>query len=192
MRADPDVRACRAARPHARVLTRRYVTGFALAALIWLVSALVPDPARFVLWAVGLVVDFGTPLLASTRRLQAEIPPDTHHLPERFGLFTIIVLGEAFIKVIAQCRRASTWTFSNAIYGMLALVIAASLWWMYFDNVEGSVVSRTRFAGQVWVYSASAAAGVDYGVWCGRQKDRPDGGRTPDSAVKRPVCWPAR
>ncbi len=139
-------------RPQARTLTRRYVSGFSLAALIWLVSALVPTPARFVLWVVGLAVDFGTPLLASTRRLQAEIPPDTHHLPERFGLFTIIVLGEAFIKVIGSAAGHHL-TFSNAVYGMLALVIAASLWWMYFDNVRGSVVSRTRFAGQVWVYS---------------------------------------
>jgi low temperature requirement protein LtrA len=140
-------------RPRVRALTARYVNGFAVAALIWLVSALVPEPARFVLWAVGLVVDFGTPLWPSTRRLQAEIPPDTHHLPERFGLFTIIVLGEAFIKVIGSAS-GHTLEFSNAVYGVLALIIAASLWWMYFDNVKGAVVMRrTQFAGQVWVYT---------------------------------------
>jgi low temperature requirement protein LtrA len=139
-------------RPHARVLTARYVKGFSLAALIWLTSAFVPEPARFVLWAVGLVIDFGTPLLPSTRRLQAEIPPDTHHLPERFGLFTIIVLGEAFIKVITSASGHGL-GLSNVLYGVLALVIAASIWWMYFDNVKGSVVRRTRVAGQVWVYT---------------------------------------
>jgi low temperature requirement protein LtrA len=138
-------------RPQARVLTTRYVKGFSLAALIWFVSAFVPEPGRFVLWAVALVVDFGTPLLPSTRRLQADIPPDTHHLPERFGLFTIIVLGEAFIKVIGSASGHEL-ALSNALYGVLALIVAASLWWMYFDNVKGSVVRRTWVAGQVWVY----------------------------------------
>ena len=139
-------------RPQARPLTRRYALGFSLAALVWLISAAVPAPARFGLWVVALVIDFGTPLLPSTRRLQAEAPPDTHHLPERFGLFTIIVLGEAFIKVITGAS-AAVLELTNALYGFFALVIAASLWWIYFDNVKGSVVRRTRYAGQVWVYT---------------------------------------
>ncbi len=139
-------------RPQARRLTMRYASGFSLAASIWLISAFVPQPARFVLWAVGMIVDFGTPLLPSTRRLQADIPPDTHHLPERFGLFTIIVLGEAFIKVITSASGHELHT-SNGLYGALALVVAVTLWWIYFDNVKGSVVRRTRFAGQIWVYT---------------------------------------
>ncbi len=140
-------------RPPARRLTNRYATGFGLAASIWLISIFVPEPARFVLWGVGLVIDFGTPLLPSTRRLQADLPPDTHHLPERFGLFTIIVLGEAFIKVITHASEAEGLHLANGLYGALALLIAASLWWIYFDNVKGSVVRRTQMAGQVWVYS---------------------------------------
>jgi low temperature requirement protein LtrA len=139
-------------RPQARALTTRYARGFSLAALIWLLSVFVPEPARFGLWGAGMIVDFGTPLLPATRRLQTQLPPDTHHLPERFGLFTIIVLGEAFIKVITHASEVSLHR-SNALYGALALVVAAALWWIYFDNVEGSVVRRTRFAGQVWVYT---------------------------------------
>lgn len=139
-------------RPNARKLTRRYATGFSLAALCWLVSAVFPEPLRFVWWAAGMIIDFGTPLLPSTRRLQAEIPPDTHHLPERFGLFTIIVLGEAFIKVITNAS-GHTLHLANAFYGVMALIVAASLWWIYFDNVKGSVVRRTQIAGQIWVYT---------------------------------------
>lgn len=138
--------------PDERALTTRYARGFALAAVVWLGSALVPNPTRFVLWGVGLAIDFGTPLLPSTRRLQAQSPPSAHHLPERFGLFTIIVLGEAFIKVITGASGHEL-ELTNAFYGLCALVIAASFWWMYFDNVKGSVVRRTRFAGQIWVYT---------------------------------------
>src|SRR5215212_7298989 len=39
--------------PEARALARRYGIGFAVAALIWLVSAFVPPPFRFGLWVVG-------------------------------------------------------------------------------------------------------------------------------------------
>jgi low temperature requirement protein LtrA len=152
-------------RPQARPLTARYVRGFSLAAAVWLASAFVSEPARSYLWAVALVLDFGTPLLPSTRRLQADIPPDTHHLPERFGLFTIIVLGEAFIKVTGSAAGHEL-ELSNALYGVMALVVAASLWWMYFDNVRGSVVRRTWVAGQVWVYThlPLLAAITAYGV----------------------------
>jgi low temperature requirement protein LtrA len=139
-------------RPQARALTTRYARGFSLAALIWLLSVFVPRPARFILWGIGMVVDFGTPLLPTTRRLQTQLPPDTRHLPERFGLFTIIVLGEAFIKVITHASGVDLHR-ANALYGALALIVAAAVWWIYFDNVEGSVVRRTRFAGQVWVYT---------------------------------------
>jgi low temperature requirement protein LtrA len=138
--------------PDRRALSTRYAQGFGLAAAIWLVSALVPAPARFVLWGAGLIVDFGTPLLPSTRRLQMQSPPSAHHLPERFGLLTIIVLGEAFIKVITSGSEHELHS-SNALYGGLTLVIAASLWWMYFENIDGSVIRRTRFAGQIWVYT---------------------------------------
>lgn len=138
--------------PTERALTTRYARGFSLAAAIWFISALVPTPLRFGLWVAGLIVDFGTPLLPSTRQLQAQSPPSAHHLPERFGLFTIIVLGEAFIKVITGATGHEL-ELSNAFYGVCALIIAASIWWMYFDNVKGSVVRRTLFAGQVWVYT---------------------------------------
>jgi low temperature requirement protein LtrA len=62
------------------------------------------------------------------------------------------VLGEAFIKVTGSAVGHDL-ELVNALYGVMALVIAASLWWMYFDNVRGSVVRRTWIAGQVWVYT---------------------------------------
>lgn len=138
--------------PEMRKLTNRYALGFALAAGVWLVSAFVEPPLRFYLWGIGLIIDFGTPLLPGSRRLQTEFPPDTHHLPERFGLFTIIVLGEAFIKVVDSASEHPLLP-TAALYGALGLVVAVSLWWIYFDNTDGSVVRRTLVAGQVWVYT---------------------------------------
>src|SRR5687768_14084216 len=45
----------------ARPLTERYLIGFGSSAIIWTVSAFVPPPLRFILWGIGLAIDFGTP-----------------------------------------------------------------------------------------------------------------------------------
>lgn len=50
--------------PEARSLTVRYACGFGLAALCWLASAWLPPQQRYFLWAVGVIIDFSTPLTA--------------------------------------------------------------------------------------------------------------------------------
>ena len=74
-----------------RTLATRYASTSAVAALLWLISCFVAAPERFWLWALALTIDLGTPL-ASTRHL-IEVPHDAAHLPERYGLFSIILLA---------------------------------------------------------------------------------------------------
>ena len=135
----------------ARSLARRYAMGFAVAALIWLISAFVPPPLRFVLWGVGLLVDFWTPLSPASIRLQKQLPPSPHHLPERMGLFTIIVFGESFMKVIGGFSGHEI-EFQRVIVALLGLVLVGSLWWVYFENVAERAVNWARGA-QVWIYT---------------------------------------
>ena len=56
--------------------------GFALAAVIWIASALVPPPWRFWMWGAGLGVDLLTPF--ASLRLHQIVPPDAGHIEERF------------------------------------------------------------------------------------------------------------
>lgn len=139
----------------ARSLTKYYARGFAFAALLWLVSAFVAPPLRFILWALGLIIDFATPLTA--RKFVAGLLPHASHLPERFGLFTIIVLGEAIIAVVDGVS-AQEWDIGSAIAAIFGLSIAFSLWWLYFDNIGVSAVQRARTEGRVavlntWLYT---------------------------------------
>jgi low temperature requirement protein LtrA len=136
--------------PEARPLTRRYAIGFTLAAMIWLASAFVPPPARYALWILGMAADFAVPL--TSRRLNALLPPDVPHMAERYGLFTIIVMGEAFVKVISSAPAAPL-AVQQLLLGGLGLVIAGSIWWLYFDDVAGSPVKATSRAAYVWIYS---------------------------------------
>ncbi len=88
-----------------RELVRGYLIGFGSAPALWLVSIVVPEPYRFWLWVVAFAVDLATPYVL--RRVQAAAPPDVSHLPERFGLFTILVLGESIVAVTVGLSHVS-------------------------------------------------------------------------------------
>lgn len=157
--------------PEARALAQRWAVGFAIAAALWAASALVPAPLRWWLWGAGMAVDLLTPVTAG--RIHKDVPTDTTHLPERFGLFIIIVLGESIVNVVATLDR-KVWGIPAAASAFLALVVAFSLWWIYFANLDGAAVRAARREGrtrlyQVWLYThfplaaALAAAGVAVG-----------------------------
>ena len=136
--------------PAARQLTTRYSIGFSIAAGIWFVSVFLPSPIRFVLWIIGLAVDIGTPLLFA-RQLSVQFAPHTHHLPERFGSFTIIVLGISILGVVDGIA-AHNWTAYSIVSAGLGLDIAFSLWWVYFDTVDGSEIRALRENKQIRIY----------------------------------------
>jgi low temperature requirement protein LtrA len=138
-----------------RPLTTRFALGFGIAAAIWLLSSFVPSPLRFLLWFFGLTIDFATPL--SARKLDAEFAPHSSHLPERFGLFTLIVLGESIGAVVNGIARHQ-WTTSSIIAAVFGIIIAFSLWWIYFENLGGSAIQAARKcrhirAYQIWLYT---------------------------------------
>lgn len=130
-----------------RELVRGYLIGFGLAAAVWTGSALVAQEARVVVWVVALCIDLATPWVM--RRQQARVPLDVSHLPERFGLFTILVLGEAITALVAGLAHAN-WSFPHAATAAMGIGIATSVWWMYFDNTSGSVVRRSAAVRRTW------------------------------------------
>jgi len=141
--------------PSVRTLTNHYVVGYGLAALLWAISAFIPAPWRFLVWGVAIVVDLLTPLTASEKHLK--FPPHATHLPERFGLFTIIVIGEAVVSVVFTISNIGL-SMGTEIAGVMGLIIAFSLWWGYFEESRGAE-SRVLEAGtqirkyQLWLYS---------------------------------------
>lgn len=160
--------------PEARPLTNHFARGFGLAAAIWIVSVFVPGVAHLILCGIGLAVDIGTPLFAG--RLQTNISPDDSHLPERFGQFTLIVLGEGVAAVVLGIGQQAL-TRPAAISAACALMIAFCLAWLYFENLDGSAIYAARAGGQianyqVWLYAhfplvatlTAMAPGVQYVV----------------------------
>ena len=136
--------------PAARKLTARYSIGFSISTAIWLASVFVPPPLRFILWIIGLAVDIGIPLFF-TKQFSMQFAPHTRHLPERFGLFTIIVLGIAILGVVNGIATHQ-WTISSMVTAALGLAMTFSLWWLYFDNLDGSEIRALRENKQLGVY----------------------------------------
>ena len=171
----------------ARPLTTRFALGFAIAALLWLTSAFVPVPLRFGLWGLGLIVDFATPLSAGN--LHADLAPHSSHLPERFGLFTLIVLGESVIAVVNGVAHQH-WHVSSVISAVFGLSLAFSLWWVYFESADGSAIQCAQVARkignyQIWLYAhlplviglTATGVGVEHVVSSDPSTALPDGAR---------------
>jgi low temperature requirement protein LtrA len=149
------VRAYRA-EPDARVLARRFGTAFAVGAVLWLVSIFTPPPVRFVLWAAAVAADLlGRAAAGGTRATVRALPPDTAHMAERYATFTLIVLGESFIKIVDGIVEQGP-SAASQVFAALGFLIVVALWWTYFDDVAGARIrdwQQRLGPGAAWIYS---------------------------------------
>jgi len=140
-----------------RTVCARHALGFALGAAFWGASLFTPEPARYWLWAVGLLVEATTPIVVQLSLLTAASIQNSH-LPERFGLFTLIALGEAV--VVTGIGVADTaWAPRSVLVAAMGFALVGCLWWLYFDRVDETAVERaytgdwrTLSTGFAWAY----------------------------------------
>lgn len=126
--------------PEARPFIRVIVAGFSISILIWIGSIWVEPPYRYGLWALALLIELGTPL-TSGGKLHVDFPPDVRHLPERYGLFTLLVLGQAVTGVVTGLS-SSTFFPNTILAAVLGGVIIIGLWWAYFDRLDDDAVRK--------------------------------------------------
>ena len=138
--------------PRLRPLTTRYAIGFSLAAALWLVALAVAWPLRLWIVVAAIVIDFATP--AFTLGVQSELPRlSRSHLPERFGLFILIVLGESVISVEqAVGNNYLRGSLAHITAGPAALALAFVLWWLYFDHVAEQPPLPGALVTLLWSY----------------------------------------
>ena len=130
----------------ANPLVKRYIIGFSIAAIIWLISAFVPfTEIRFALWTIGLTIDFATPI--SNSKLTSKFAPHISHLPERMGLFTLIVLGESIVGIVNGLTE-QIWDVYSVIEASLGLCVSFSLWWLYFDSTRKITYTNSQRKGK--------------------------------------------
>lgn len=146
------VRGQDADRPEFLAVTAGYVVAMTLSAAVILGSGFLPAEPRLVIWASFAAAWFGALLIV--RRSQTVLSlgtTATDSLVERFGTFTIIVLGEVVLGVVAGLVAAERDGLTIAV-GLLALCIGFGFWWIYFDLV-GRRLPRNGPALSHWVLS---------------------------------------
>ncbi|MFG1645841.1 low temperature requirement protein A [Amycolatopsis sp. NPDC049252] len=129
--------------PDARSTIGVYLATLGLSSVLWAVSLAAGGPARFWLWGAAVAVDAVGPVVATWR--DNHLPLHLEHLPERFGLFVILVLGEAVGGAAIGVRDAG-WSPAAVAVGLAGFVIAAAMWWIYFDTAAavGAAALRRR------------------------------------------------
>ena len=95
-----------------------------------LVGAAFADGAlQGAIWAVAIALDYGGPYLLGVEGWR--IVPG--HFAERFGLIVIIALGESIVAIgVGAEGEVDAGIVTAAVLGT---VVAAALWWLYFDVV---------------------------------------------------------
>jgi low temperature requirement protein LtrA len=67
-------------------------------------------------------------------------------------LLTLIVLGESVLAVVLGVSKVS-WDAGSAGAALTGFLVAASLWWIYFDFLdEGALTARGIFGGLTYTY----------------------------------------
>lgn len=157
--------------PAARRTALRYAAGLVLVQIGWVVLLLLPDAA----WKWGFVplaiAEMAVPAIAERDHTTAWHP---HHIAERYGLFTIIMLGESVsaatiaIQTALDDEAALDELLPIAAGGLL-IVFAA--YWIYFAVPIHDFLASNRQAF-LWGYghyvifgsAASIGAGLEVAV----------------------------
>src|SRR5215212_3607122 len=147
--------------PHRRS-SLRFAVGVAAVQVGWVLRLLLPEGPGYVGFLVLAAAELAVPIWA-----ERAAPTTWHprHIAERYGLFTLIVLGEC---VLSSTLAIQTALDEDAALGDLATTAAGGLltvfamWWLYFAKEAHEFLTSLR-AGIVWGYGhylvlASAAA----------------------------------
>jgi len=138
-------------RPELLADTGRYVITMAASVLAMVASAFLTERARLVVWAVVAIGWIALVLLMGRSRagLGRGMAP-TDSLVERFGTFTIVVLGEVVFGVVNGLSLADR-DIETISTGMVALVLGFGFWWIYFDVVGGRLPKGDGRALANWI-----------------------------------------
>ena len=158
------LRAARAAEGGERTMALRYAGGVLLCQLGWL-GLFLPEAARPWVFLVMAIAELCVPVYAEKDFTTSWHP---HHISERFGLFTIIVLGETIAAATVAVKSGVD--EHDALNELLpiatgGLLIVFSAWWIYFAvPIHGHLRSnRQSFLwgyGHYLIFASAAAIGA--------------------------------
>lgn len=155
--------------PTCRATALRYAGGIFVCQLWWVLLVLVPPSMAPLVYLVGAPAELAVPVVAERVR-----PTNWHpeHIAERYGLLTIIVLGEVVLSTTTSLQAAFASGATAALIGLavVGLVSVFGMWWLYFSFSAHHFLSTSDRVSFLWgyghlvLYAATAAFGAGLGV----------------------------
>lgn len=175
----------RAARhPDYRTTALRYAGGVAVVQGLWVLLLLAPPGFGIPGFVVLAAAEIAVPAWAERTRTT---PFHRHHIAERYGLFTLIVLGEGLLSVTTALigAQGSARGGQLILLGATALVVIAGMWWIYFSReapvLEAGLGGTFAFGYLHYVvFGAAAALASGLEVSIALLEHGGEGGRAPD------------
>ncbi|MDD9382650.1 low temperature requirement protein A [Streptomyces sp. ZAF1911] len=159
------LRAASGERGEARTAALKYAAGLVLCQAGWVALLFVPDGAKRWLFLILVVAELMVPVVAERGH---QTPWHAHHIVERYGLFTIIVLGETIAASTVAVKSAldeheALGELLPIAAGGLLIVFAA--WWIYFAVPMHEHLTSNREAipwgyGHLLIFASGAAIGA--------------------------------
>jgi low temperature requirement protein LtrA len=154
--------------PHRRS-SLRYAAGIVILQVGWVLNLFLPQDLGYAGFLVLVAGELAVPVWAERA---APTPWHPRHIAERYGLFTLIVLGEC---VLASTLAVQSALAEDAPLADLATTAAGGLltvfamWWLYFSKEAHEFLTSLR-AGITWgyghylVFASAAAVGAGLAV----------------------------
>lgn len=148
----------RAAREHPerRATCRRYAMGLAVMQSLWLlrIAALTVLPPAWGLPSF-LVLAAMEILIPGWAERAGNTPWHPHHIAERYGLLTIILLGECMVgaaNAMQSVLETQGWSLNLAMVSVATVGLIAALWWTYFLVPFAQMLHQRRERVMLWGY----------------------------------------
>jgi len=132
-------------------ISRFYLAGFGFATLVWLISLFMSPPFRYFSWAAGMSIYLIIPWIGR-QKILSEAPLDPDYIPERFGSFTIIILGQMIASVVFGLENTD-WNFFSALSGLFAFILATAVFAQYYRFNRIADYTCTLGSGQPYIYT---------------------------------------
>lgn len=154
--------------PRFRRTTLRYGFSILVVQVYWLLLLVVPLEWKVPTFVGGIVLELLVPVFAESAGVTSW---HLHHITERYGLFTLIVLGESILastNAVVEAARSSDHLPGLVLLAATGLVIVVCCWWIYFAFPQHGLLTSIRTAigwgyGHYLIFASAAAlsAGIE-------------------------------
>jgi low temperature requirement protein LtrA len=153
--------------PTHRRTAHRYALGLAVCQAAWIAFGILQPPAWMIFFLLLVAAELFVPLWAERH---TATPWHPHHIAERYGCLTLIVLGECVLSTTLAIQAAVDEGHLSLRLGALIaaeIVLLYGMWWIYFDSLPRHLTTRDAFKwgyGHLFIFAAAAAVGSGLSV----------------------------